>query len=111
MGNVNHVSVYNPYEKDHISLPNHTSPDLVNSDLGETLSNVNLYYQPLPNPIFAGVNLSISCVILVIGEYINARVLQFVKRETGLVMDVYRNIDNFHTNKYVLNVGTYFMNE
>ena len=88
MGNVNHVSVYNPYENDHISLPNYTSPDLVNSDLGETLSNVNLYYQPLPNPIFAGVNLSISCVILVIGEYINARVLQFVKRETGLVMDV-----------------------
>ena len=88
MGNVNHTTVYNPYEKDHISLPKYTSPDLFNLSLGETLSDVTLYYQPLPNPIFAAVNLGISCVILLIGEYTNARVLQFVKRETGLVMDV-----------------------
>ena len=86
--NVNHVTFYNPYEKDHISLPKYSSPDLVNFSLGETLSDVALYYQPLPNPIFAAVNLGISFVILVLGEYINARVLQFVKRETGLVMDV-----------------------
>ena len=88
MGNVNHVTVYNPYEKDHISLSKDSSPDLVNLSLGETLSDVTLYYQPLPNPIFAAVNLGISFVILVLGEYINTRVLQFVKRETGLVMDV-----------------------
>ena len=88
MGNANHVSIYNPFEEEHILLPNYTSQQLTDFVSREPLSDVDLYYQPLPNPIFALTNLIVSSIILFIGEYINNRVLQFVNRETGLVMDV-----------------------
>ena len=90
MNNFSHVSTYNPFVENHIFLLSYRAPTLLNHPQIETLSDVHLYYQPLPNPIFAAANLMISCIILTFGEYINNRVLHFVNRETGLVNDVLR---------------------
>lgn len=85
----NHVSVYEPFERNQLnflSILSRFTQDIQ----GERLTNVDLYYQPLPNPTIASVNLMFSLIIIFVGGYINNGVLNFVNRETCLVKDILR---------------------
>ena len=65
-----------------------SSPTNLNPNYGEILTEVDLPYDPLQNPILAIVYLLSKTVILVLGEYVLIQILKFLKHETSLVNDV-----------------------
>ena len=54
----------------------------------QTLTEVNLYYQPLQNPIIATVYLIIRIVMIFSGEYMQMKVLALFKRDSCMANDV-----------------------
>ena len=87
MLNSNRVSSYNPFLGDTISLFNHSlsAPQCWNV---ETLVDVDLYYQPLQTPTLTVVYLILKSIILIAGEYLHIRILNFFRHESCLVKDL-----------------------
>ena len=66
-------------------LEDNTSPANIS---GFVVENIDLYYQPVPNPVIALIFFFLKLSLLIIGELINAKVFVMMKKETGLLSDV-----------------------
>ena len=87
MLNLNRVSSYNPFIGDTIGLFNHSS-SASQRWYGETMEDVDLYYQPLQTPTLTVVYLIPKSIIIVAGEYIHIRILKFFRHKNCLVKDL-----------------------
>ena len=87
MLNLNRVSSYHPFRGDTIGLFNHSS-SAPQSWHGETMADVNLYYQPVQPPTLAVVYLILKSIIIIAGEYIHIRILDFFRHDNCLVKDL-----------------------
>jgi hypothetical protein len=56
--------------------------------VGEVIADVNLYFQPVQNPILATVYLILRILIILVGEYVQVKVLKLFKRESSIVNNV-----------------------
>ena len=87
MLNLNRVSSYHPFLGDTIGLFNHSS-SAPQRWHGETMADVNLYYQPVQPPTLAVVYLILKSIIIIAGEYIHIRILDFFRHDNCLVKDL-----------------------
>ena len=55
---------------------------------GYVLENVDLYYQPVEDPVIGIVFITIRATLLILAEFIHIKLFQMVKKENGLVKDV-----------------------
>lgn len=88
MWNLNSARYYNPYFQNTINLFNPTSFTTESSVYVETISNVDLYYQPLQNPTHSITYVIICIIIIIIGEYVHIQVLAFLSRENSFVKEI-----------------------
>ena len=59
-----------------------------NNATGFVVNNINLYYQPVLNPVIAIVFFVLKVVFVIIGELISIKLLIKLKKETSLLSDV-----------------------
>ena len=81
------ASQYNPFLGDTIGLFDQSS-SASQHWYGETMTDVDLYYQPLQTPTLAVVYLILKSIIIIAGEYIHIRILNFFRHENFLVNDL-----------------------
>ena len=64
--------------------------NLVDDDsaVGGIIEDINLYYQPVQNPLIAVVFLAIKLVLLVIAEYLQVKVYKLMKKESGIIKNI-----------------------
>ena len=74
---VNHY--YHPFKESYfgIFLRDQTSPENIT---GFSIENVNLYYQPVQEPVIAIAFFILKMVLVIIGEFINIKVLIMTKK-------------------------------
>ena len=59
-------------------------------ETGFTIDSLDLYYQPLQDPVFASISFTTRVALVIIAEFVQAKVLVLLKKENGLVNDVAR---------------------
>ena len=52
------------------------------------LEEINLYHQPMPEPIYASIFLLAMSIQVIVGEYLYKKVLLLLKKENGIVKSV-----------------------
>ena len=87
MLNLDRASSYNPFLGDSIGFFDQSS-SAAQRWYGETMTDVDLYYQPLQTPTLAVVYLILKSIIIIAGEYIHIRILNFFRHEIFLVKDL-----------------------
>ena len=85
-GSKSHI-FYCPFSQSVIHFSNQT---LFSKDnfYHETISDVDLYYQPLQYPILAIIYLILEVIIIIIGEVVHIQILKLLKFETCLIKDI-----------------------
>ena len=78
---------YNPYLKSSFSFFNQSASNIKQFE-SETITDINLYYQPLQYPFLATLYLIVGILIIVCGEYLHFKILQLLKQECCLVKSV-----------------------
>ena len=56
--------------------------------VGEIIENVNLYHQPVEEPLIATVFLLIKLCLVIAGEYLFFKVFQLMKKEKGILKEI-----------------------
>ena len=87
MYNSERTLLYNPFHGKQISFMGEVS-NRSGLLVGEILTDVNLYFQPVQYPILATVYLIVRIIIILIGEYVQVKALNLFKRESCIVNDV-----------------------
>ena len=74
---------------------NHVSLDIFSKEstksekmIGESINNIDLYYQPVQEPTIATMFLGIKLCLLVVGEFLFIKVFQLMKKEKGITTDI-----------------------
>ena len=73
---------YHPFKKNFFGFL--TNEDRTNIS-GFSVSNVDLYYQPLEHPAVAFTVFFIKLLVIVIGEVVSMQVLTMMKKETSII--------------------------
>ena len=78
---------YSPFLQSSIYFSNQT---LFSTDAfyHETISDVDIYYQPLQYPILAIFYLILEVIIIILGECVHLQILKLLKFETCLIKDI-----------------------
>ena len=86
---VNRHYLYHPFKDSYFGmfLKNDTSFKV---EIGATIDSLDLYHQPLQDPVIASISFTTRVAIIIIAEFIQAKVLVLIKKENGLVNDVAR---------------------
>ena len=82
---------YDPFKGNSFSFFDQFSSN-TSSFLVESVSNVNLYFQPLQYPILAFSFLIVRIVVMLVGEYVQVKLLALFKRENCLVNEVLKAV-------------------
>ena len=79
--------LYHPFKDSYfgIFLKDHTSPE---NTTGFVVDNIDLYYQPVQDPVIGIIFFFLKLSLVIIGEFINIKVLIMMKKENGIVKDV-----------------------
>ena len=88
MSNLNSDKFYNPSLQDTIAFYDQSSYSATSTGHGGALLSVDLYYQPLLNPVLLVAYSIISIILLCIGEYVNNKVLKFLSRQESVVKEI-----------------------
>ena len=80
-------NTYHPFTDSYISV---FLKDSVDSDgvVGQVISDVNLYYQPVQIPLVAFIFLAIKLFLLAIAEFLQIKVFRLMKKENGVVKNI-----------------------
>ena len=78
---------YHPFKEPYFGflLKDHTSPE---NTTGFIVDNIDLYYQPVQEPVIAIIFFFLRMILVIIGEFIHIKVFIILKKENGLVKDV-----------------------
>ena len=68
-------------------LKNDTSSKL---EIGLAIDSLDLYHQPLLDPVYASISFTTRAALIIMAEFVQAKVLVLIKKENGLVNDVAR---------------------
>ena len=80
-------NLYNPFKNSFLRfLSSHSF--LPSNDTILVIENINLYYQPVPDPITAIIFFIIMALLFIIGVYLHLKLLDMLKRENGLLNNV-----------------------
>ena len=82
---------YHPYSDEYFGFYSVHKHDYELHSLGFVLEDIDLYHQPLPEPIVASLFHIIRLILLMIGWVIYIKVWKMLDRENGLVKDVTKN--------------------
>ena len=55
---------------------------------GFILSDIDLYHQPIEGPNIASFFLLLKLAVIIVGEYVNSKVLHLMKRQNGLLTEI-----------------------
>ena len=89
MASPNHF--YNPFLDSFLGIWVPTKSGDRNFDSGMILKDIDLYFQPVPDPITATIFLVIMMSQVCIGSYITIKVLYFLKNEESLLKNMTKN--------------------
>ena len=84
---LNRNNYYNPFTDSFLGAFVPISSLLTNAST-IILEDVDLYYQPVPNPILAGIFSAIVVIILIFGLYLHLEVLLMLKKEGGILKNI-----------------------
>ena len=84
---LNNKHYYHPFKGSNFAglLHDNSSPE---NDSGLFLDDVDLYYQPLQEPLTAGSFFIVRFFLVIAGEILHIRLFKLMKKENGLVSDV-----------------------
>ena len=79
--------LYHPFNESEFGIF-HT--DAVDESLmiGEILENINLYHQPVEDPLIATIFLLIKLCLVIAGEYLFFKVFELMKKEKGILKEI-----------------------
>ena len=89
MASRNHY--YNPFMDSFLGIWFPTNSGDRNFESGMILKEIDLYFQPVPDPITATIFLVIMTTLVCIGSYITIKVLSFLKNEESLLKNMTQN--------------------
>ena len=89
MASPNHF--YNPFLDSFLGIWVPTKSDDRNFESGMILKDIDLYFQPVPDPITATIFLVIMMTLNCIGSYITIKVLSSLKNEESLLKNMTQN--------------------
>ena len=78
---------YNPFAESFLGFLTKNPPMLLN-DSQTILEDVDLYYQPVPHPIVAGIFSGIMVIMLILGMYLHLEVFIMVRKEDSILREV-----------------------
>ena len=84
----NRLHVYHPFKNSSFGFFPIDSKYQAQSDNGIFVEDIDLYYQPLPSPINAGLFFLARAIMVTIGEFIHIKVYKMIEKEKGLVHDL-----------------------
>ena len=61
-----------------------------NEDLVLEIDDIDMYHQPVQHPVVALLFFCVKLIVIIIGEFVNARLLKNLKKENGLLTQVTR---------------------
>ena len=80
---------YHPFKNSYFGFFSENKTYLTNNVTGYVVKNIDLYYQPLENPLVAVSFSSLKWFFILIGELINIKLLMLIRNETkNLLTDV-----------------------
>ena len=79
---------HHPYSGEYFGFYSEYKNDNERHSHGFVLEDIDLYYQPLPEPIVASIFHIIRLILAIIGWVINIKVWKMLDKENGLVKDV-----------------------
>ena len=84
---LNHLSFYHPFNQSYLGilLEDESSTD---NEHGTIMEKINLYHQPLQDPLHAIVFFFVRTLIVIFGEFIHIKALSAIKQENGIVNKV-----------------------
>ena len=80
-------NIYHPFTDSYFGV---FLKDVVNKDniVGIVLEDINLYYQPVQEPLIALIFLAIKISLLVAVEYLQVKVYKLMKKENGIIKSI-----------------------
>ena len=84
---LNSNNYYNPFTESFLRARMEGSTSTTN-DTNIILEDVDLYFQPVPNPFVAGTFSAIMVIILIIGLYLHLKCFLMVRKEDSILKDV-----------------------
>ena len=80
-------NIYHPFTNSSFGIFLNSLVD-EDSVVGGMIEDINLYYQPVKNPLTAFVFLAIKSFLLVIAEYLQVKVYKLMKKENGIIKNI-----------------------
>jgi hypothetical protein len=81
------TNLYHPFKESYLGIFMHKEYSNGNAT-GYVLENIDLYYQPVEDPVIGIVFITIRVLMLILAEFIHIKLFKMAKKENGLVKDV-----------------------
>lgn len=80
-------NLYHPFSNTNFGIHSKAAfPE--DSVIGYVIDEINLYYQPVQNPLILIIFIALKIVILIVGGYLHLKVYRLMKHENGLLKDI-----------------------
>ena len=66
------------------------SNSMITNDTSMILEDIDLYFQPVPRPIVAGIFCGVLVIILILGLFLDLKILRMLKKEDSIVKNITR---------------------
>ena len=84
-------NLYNPFEASFLGIFVTNNLNDTKVKTGIILEDIDLYFQPVPEPVTASVFLVVNIIFIAIGSYITFKVLAMIRKEDGILKKLTRN--------------------
>ena len=78
---------YNPFKESTLSFYMRNN-DFQNHSYFNTIDDIDLYQQPVEEPITAATFFAVRCILVVLAEICNFRVLGIMKKDNSILTDI-----------------------
>ena len=84
-------NLYNPFTSPFLGVLVDDDSNSIALERDMLLEDIDLYFQPVPDPVTASIFLAIMIILIVIGVYLHIKVLKILKKENSLMKNLTRN--------------------
>ena len=106
-------NLYNPYTNSFLGVFVNNDLDSIDTKTELILEDIDLYFQPVPDPVTAIIFLAIMTILIALGIYLHLKVLKMLKKENSLLKNLTRNFMIFQLiswplSVFLLNITNFF---
>ena len=84
---LSHHNFYHPFNDSYLGMFLE-DPSCTKNERGFVMDNINLYHQPLPEPLHAIAFCFVRTLLVIFAEFVQVKVLRSIKKENGIINKV-----------------------